>query len=121
MFYVPIQSIDDSPPVIGAFPTSPSKVRSYWFDSSQLGGAQTIVVDRKLTPIGATYLVGPITTQPLPDGGGTHIITMGVFLTPLSKGSHTISFVSRLDGAALLPALGINCFEGDVTYRVMVR
>jgi hypothetical protein len=85
-FYVPIQNVDDSPPVVGIFPTSSSTAASYWFDSSQLGESQFIVVDGKTTSIGATYLVGPITTQPLQDGGGTHIITIGVFLTPLNKG-----------------------------------
>jgi hypothetical protein len=121
VFYVPIANVDDSPPVAGIFPTSSTTAAGYWFDSSQLGGSQSIVVDGKTTSIGAKYLVGPITTQPLQDGGGTHIITIGVFLTPLNKGSHTVSISTRLDGAAILPALSINFLEGEFTYSVIVQ
>jgi len=121
MFYVPIAIADDSPTVIGTFPTSSSMAASYWFDSSQLGGSQSIVVDGNTTSIGASYLVGPITTQPLPDGGGTHIITIGVFLTPLSKGTHTVEVKARFDGALLLPFVGISFEEEDFTYTVTVQ
>ena len=121
MFYVPIVSVDDSPIVIGTFPTSSSMAASYWFDSSQLGGTDSIVVDGKTTSIGASYLVGPIMTAPLGDGGGTHIITIGVFLTPLSKGSHTVVIKARFDGALILPFLGINFLEEDFTYHVIVQ
>ena len=121
LFYVPIISLDDSPPVVGTFPTNSSRVACYWFDSSQAGGTDFIVVDGKTTSIGATYLVGPITTQPLGDGGGTHIITMGVFLTPLSKGSHTVLIKARFDGAAVLAAYSINFLEEEFTYNVIVQ
>ncbi len=121
MFYVPIASVDDSPIVIGTFPTSSSMATSYWFDSSQLGGTDSIVVDGKTTSIGASYLVGPIMTAPLGDGGGTHIITIGVFLTPLSKGTHTVVIRARFDGALILPFLSINFLEEDFTYSVIVQ
>jgi hypothetical protein len=128
MFYVPIANVDDSPPVAGTFPASSSTVASYWFDSSQLGGTDSIVVDGKTTSIGATYLVGPITTSPLQDGGGTHIITMGVFLTPLSKGSHTVSIRTLFNGAAIGPFLtalvglpGLNFLQGEFIYTVIVQ
>jgi hypothetical protein len=128
MFYVPIASADDSPPVAGTFPASSSTVASYWFDSFQLGGTDSIVVDGKTTSIGATYLVGPIKTSPLQDGGGTHIITMGVFLTPLSKGSHTVSIRTLFNGAAIGPFLtalvglpGLNFLEGEFIYTVIVQ
>jgi hypothetical protein len=121
MFYVPIVSVDDSPIVIGTFPTSSSMAASYWFDSSQLGGTDSIVVDGKTTSIGASYLVGPIMTAPLGDGGGTHIITIGVFLTPLNKGSHTVVINARFDGALISPFLGINFLEEEFTYHVIVQ
>jgi hypothetical protein len=119
VFYVPIQEVDDSPPVLGTFPTSASTAASYWFDSSQLGGSFFIMVDGHTTSLGDSYSVGPITTPPLQDGGGTHIITIGVFLTPLSPGSHSVSIKARVDGA-LIPATGFNFIEGDFTYTVKV-
>jgi hypothetical protein len=122
-FYVPIVSFDDSPPVLGTFPTSSSTVASYWFNSSQLGGTVfNIVVDGEATSIGATYLVGPITTL-LQDGPGPregHIITMGVFLTPLSKGSHTVKISARFEGALITSFFG-NFLETDFTYTVIVQ
>ena len=48
------------------------------------------------TPLPPSYLSGLI-TQPLPDGG-THIITLGVFLQPLSPGTHTVSINITLSG-----------------------
>jgi hypothetical protein len=68
-FYVPIINVDDSLPVIGSFPTSPSMVPGYWFGSSQVGGSQFIEVDGQTTSLGVSYVVGPITTLPLQDGG----------------------------------------------------
>jgi hypothetical protein len=100
---------------------SSTTAATYWFDSSQLGGSQSIVVDGKTTSIGATYLKGPITTQPLGDGGGTHYITIGVFLTPLNKGSHTVTISSRFDGAAFQASTGINFLAGELTYSVIVQ
>jgi hypothetical protein len=119
-FYVPILNADDSPPVLGTFPTSPSAAVSYFFDSTQLGASQFITVDGQTTSVGISYLVGPITTQPLQDGGGTHILTVGVFLTPLSPGTHTVSISGRFDGA-LIPSLGINFIEERFTYTVIVQ
>jgi hypothetical protein len=121
LFYVPIAIADDSPPVLGTFPMSPSEVPSYWFDSAQLGGSDSITVDGQKTSIGATYLVGPITTQPLQDGGGMHIITMGVFLTPFNKGAHTVSITTRFDGAFILQTYGINFIHGEFTFNVTVQ
>jgi hypothetical protein len=125
--YVPLAFADDSPPIIGTFPTSPSKVVNYWFESSQLGGSQSIVVDGQTTSVGMSYVVGPITTQPLPDGGGTHMVTVGVFLTPLTPGSHTVSIDARFDGAAvqalgaILSGMVLSFFEGRDTYTVNVQ
>jgi hypothetical protein len=121
VFYVPIQSADDSPPIVGNFPSDSSTVLNYWFDESQLGWKGFIKVDGKTTSIGAAYLVGPITTQPLQDGAGTHIITLGVFLGPLNRSSHTVSFRSQFDGAAIPPGFfGLNFFEAEFTYKVIV-
>jgi hypothetical protein len=96
-------------------------VPGYWFGPSQLGGSQFIEVDGQTTSLGVSYVVGPITTLPLQDGGGTHITTAGVFLTPLTKGRHTISIGARFDGKAIFSALGINFLEYKNTYTVIVQ
>jgi hypothetical protein len=126
MFYVPIESVDDSPLVVEPFPTSPSQAKRYWVDPSLVGATgtsrpqPTIVVDGKITLIPPDYLVGPITTVPLLDGGGTHIITLGVFLMPLTKGSHTVEVQGKFAGTQLVETFGM-FFEEDFTYTVIVE
>jgi probable HAF family extracellular repeat protein len=91
-FYVPLAFVDDSPPILGTFPTDPSATANYVFAPDQLGTSNLVLtVDSRATPIGAAYAAGPVQTPALPDGGGTHIITVGAFLTPLSPGRHTIT------------------------------
>jgi hypothetical protein len=58
-------------------------------------------------------------SQPLLDGGGTHIMTLGVFLTPLSKGTHTISYQATFAGAAVAPTYGVTFLKFVNTYMVM--
>ena len=75
-FYVHLLNSDDSPPIVGNFPTDASGAAVYFFGQSQLGVKNTeIIVDGKSTAVGAAYLAGPVTTPPLNDGGGTHIIS----------------------------------------------
>jgi len=116
MFYVPIGSVDDSPPVIGIFPQTQSEAVSYWSDPSQLGVAQTISIDGKAISIPTTYLVGPVTTPSLPDGGGTHIVTVGAFLTPLTKGNHVVVITANYYGELITPP-----FTAQFTYSVIVQ
>lgn len=114
LFYVPLIGMDDSPPVLGIFPTTARVAVDYFFKPDQLGGQNWVItVDGRSTAVGSEFLAGPITTQPLPDGGGTHAIYLAVFLTPLSVGDHTVSFSGQLEG---LPA----CFGEDFTYKVKV-
>jgi hypothetical protein len=120
-FYVPLLNADDSPPVAGKFPTKPSDAASYFFGSDQLGAKNTeIIVDGRSTPVGASYLVGPVQTPPLPDGGGKHIITLGVFLSPMSVGTHTVEIKGEFAGQAVQPAIGYNFLRADFTYTVHV-
>jgi hypothetical protein len=121
-FYVPILNADDSPPVLGKFPTSPSGAVSYFFNPDQLGADQSIFikVDGLTTSVGMSYLVGPINTPPLGDGGGTHTITVGVFLTPLSPGKHTVSISGKLSGE-LIQDLGVTFIAEEFTYTVTVQ
>jgi hypothetical protein len=122
MSFVPVFNVDDSPPVIGSFPTSNAQAKQYFLDPQQVGGKDfTVTVDGSTTSLGASYVAGPVTTPPLGDGGGTHMITLGVFLTPLPPGHHTISISGGVFGAALQPAVGISFLRESFTYTVNVR
>ncbi len=123
-FYVPMQSVDDSPPVVGTFPTTPQAATIYFFDPEQVGGhGFEVVVDGHSTSIGAPYLSGPVTTPPLPNTA-THTITLGVFLTPLPTGTHTVRIRGTLDGAAIgatyLVDFGFKALTFEFTYTVEV-
>jgi hypothetical protein len=120
-FYMPLFNVDDSPPIVGNFPTDARSAVSYVFDDAQLGLDDVqVTVDGQTTNIGPAFLVGPIQTPPLNDGGGTHIITLGVFLSPLSVGTHTVSFTGHYDGALVGPAIGFPTLAGAFTYTVRV-
>ena len=125
ILFVPLTSIDDSPPIVGKFPPYPpetGRAADYFLNRQQLGGHDwVIIVDKGIpTPVGSEFFVGPVLTPPLADGGGTHLLQFGVFLTPLSVGRHTIRFKGTLDGAALLLANNGNPFTEDITYTVEV-
>jgi hypothetical protein len=120
-FFVPIQNATDSPPVAGVFPTTNGQAKRYFFDSSQLGGRDyEIVVDGRSTSVGSAYVAGPVTTAPLPDGGGTHIITLGVFLSPLSPGTHTVTIRGGLFGDAIAATYPFAFLREEFTYTVEV-
>src|SRR3989442_1529890 len=64
-FYVPLAQADDSPPILGDFPTSSIQANGYFFGSSQLGGHDfKIIVDGTATRVGSDFLVGPVKTPP---------------------------------------------------------
>jgi hypothetical protein len=120
MFYVPLVSVDDSPPIPGTFPKDRDDAADYFLDPEQLGAKDwTIIVDGHSTPVGGEFFAGPANTPPLLDGGGTHMLILGVFLTPLTLGKHTIEFHGKLTGAAVIQAIGVP-FTEDVTYYVTV-
>lgn len=119
-FYVPLINIDDAPPVIGTFPTTAAAAQSYFFDASQLGGRDfQIDLDGHTTALGGSYLSGPVETPPLADGG-THVVTLGAFMAPMTPGTHTVTLTGGLFGAAIMPALGVCSFGIDYTYTVNV-
>jgi hypothetical protein len=121
-YFVPVQNIDDSPPVIGTFPTTHAGAVQYFFDPAQIGGHDfAITIDGHRAALGADHLAGPVATPPLPDGGGTHIITLGTFLAPMRPGTHTISLSGVISGAALQPAFGVCSVAIDFVYTVHVR
>jgi hypothetical protein len=120
-FYVPVAFIDDSPPILGTFPTGPSAVANYVFAQDQVGTKDLrVIVDGRVTPIGSAYAAGPVQTPPLLDGGGSHIITVGAFLTPLSPGTHTVAIAGEFSGALFQQATGLNFEQFHLTYTVTV-
>ena len=119
MLYVPLVLVDDSPPILGDFPLNAKGAEHYFTSPDQLGGKNwRITVDDDTTPVGAEYFAGPAvqTNPPLLDGGGTHLYILGVFLTPLGLGPHSITIDGELDGAAL----GGSPFTEHLAYTVMV-
>jgi hypothetical protein len=120
-FFVPMSNVDDSPPFPAPFPENREEAIPYFFGDAQYGASGwEISVDGVRTPIGSGYLAGPVTTPPLPDGGGTHMITLGVFLHPLSPGTHTVTISGGLFGDAELPTYGIAYLASEFTYTVIV-
>jgi hypothetical protein len=120
-FYAPIAYPDDSPPIIGAFPTSASEAAAYFFGRAQLGGHDCFIeIDGIRYALGPEYLSGPVTTDPLPDGGGTRYLTLAAFMQPLSRGEHTVSIGSSFNGDAVLAVFG-GPLTAVATYSVIVE
>jgi hypothetical protein len=121
MFYVPLLSIDDSPPILGNFPNSlddRAALEAYVFGPDQIGvDLLQIIVDGRVTDLGPAYVVG-VTTPPLSDGGGTHYITPAAILGPLSCGTHTVVIQYHVSGAAIGGPPGFG-FVG--TYMIVVK
>jgi hypothetical protein len=120
MFYVPLWNADDSPPVAGVFPTTPIQAKWYFFDPAQLGASFRILIDSNTTELGPQYVAGPVTTPPLLDGGGTHFVTIGAFLYPLSPGTHTVRIQGGLYGKLIEATYGIPSVSEDISYTVHV-
>jgi hypothetical protein len=120
-FFLPLFAVDDSPPVLGTFPVSRDAARGYFFGLQQYGGEDfIIIVDGHATPVGPEFLAGPVTTPPLFDGGGTHFIQLGAFLSPLSPGFHIINIQGGIAGSGVLPTYGLSCLDENFTYFVQV-
>ncbi len=120
-FYVPVQSVDDSAPVIGTFPGRDGAA-DYFFDPSQVGGEDyRVVVDGEATELGPEYLAGPIGVNRLYDGGGVNkIITLAAFVDALPVGTHSVHIEGQLAGEDFTAATGWAHWAGDFTYQVTV-
>jgi hypothetical protein len=112
-FFVPILNADD--PGLPDFPTTNAAAQTYLSSSKFLGGQFTIKVDDVVTSVPATYVGGPVTVAPLPDGG-TKVFTIGVFLHPLAPGQHTVTIAGLLNG----DLVGTPAYSFSVTYTVSV-
>ena len=117
MLYVPIFSVTEPAP--GDYPNVRNRqaVLNYVFGEEQLGAELLQVeVDGEITTLGPQYVVG-VEVEELPDSDATQYITGAVFLTPLTKGRHTVQVRELFTGAAL----GGEIFEFEITYTVIVR
>jgi hypothetical protein len=120
-FFVPVFFVDDSPPILGTFPTSAADLADYYFAEDQLGvDVAQIIVDGQVTDLGPDYVAGIVNAPGLPDGGGSHYTQLGAFLTPLSKGTHTVTIRIFADGDAWIP-FGGSFGPFEVTYTVIVK
>jgi hypothetical protein len=120
-FFVPVFSVNDIAPVIGVFPADKRQAPGYCFDSQQVGFRDLeVIVDGKSTSIGPEYVAGPSRPQTLLDGTMFRSIQIGVFLTPMSVGTHTVTIRGQAAGAALVPAYDTHCLQEDFTYVVRV-
>ena len=120
--HLPILHVNDSAPVIGTFPSAPGHAATrYFFGPTQVGAEPAIVtIDGDTTTLGAPYLAGPVQTPPLFDGGN-HIMTLGAFLKPLKRGTHTIHASGNVAGDAFSQAFGLSFLRFEFTYTVNVH
>lgn len=120
MFYMPLVYSDGNDAAAWPFPdvTNPQAVSSYYFDPQQLGAeTMEVTVDGQTTSLGPRYAAGAVTPG-LPSGAGTYTV-VAVFLGPLTKGTHTVSYRFLFSGDFLDPYGGE--FAGDATYTVIVH
>ena len=118
-FYLPIFNVNDAPPVLGVFPTSAADAPFYFFDQSQVGAQDfEIVVDGTSTPIGPSFLAGPV---PIAGFEGTNVITLGAFVHPLSAGNHTVEIHGGAFGDLIAATYGLSFLVEHITYTVVVQ
>jgi hypothetical protein len=128
MFHVPVFNADDSPPIVGVFPTTPTEAKHYVFDPAQLGARNMeIQIDSNTVNLGPDFVAGPVTTPPLLDPippdlpGGTHYLTIGGFLNPLTPGIHTIRIQGGYFGQGIKSTYGLDFLWENLTYSVEVK
>jgi len=121
-FFLPLWNVDDSPPIVGTWPQTQRDVVPYFFGPSQVGAKGfAITIDGAATPIGPPYLAGPVTSPvALLDGGGTQIMTLGAFLSPLPPGRHRVTITGGLYGAGIANTYSIGFLEEEIAYTVTV-
>jgi hypothetical protein len=119
-FFVPLWSVDDSPPVIPPFPVQPSMGGYYFFDPQGVGGRDfEVIVDGQSVKLGPAYVGGPITAPLL--NGGSHMVLLGAFLSLMSPGTHSVTIKGKVAGAGILQYYGMHCIGEDIQYLVRVE
>jgi hypothetical protein len=123
MLYVPVITSDNRDALYWPFPdvTDPAAVSAYYFDPAQLGAEfMRIVVDGQVRELGSAYAIGVEMPQPRPSEGVYNYTVVAAFLTPLSRGVHTVTIAARLSGAFILQAFG-GPYEFEISYTVTVE
>ena len=116
--FVPVFNVNDDPPVLGTFPTTAADAVPYFFGQSQYGGRDfEVVVDGSSTALGPAYLSGP---HPVAGAAGSHIITLGALVAPLSAGVHTVQIRGGIFGDLVDDTYGFAFIQEDFTYTVEV-
>jgi hypothetical protein len=80
-----------------------------------------IQIDGRTAELGPKYVAGPVRTQPLPDGGGTHFVTIDAFIGPLSPGVHTVRIQGGYFGEAFKATYGVDFLWKNFRYSVTVK
>ena len=120
MFYMPLVFSDGNDAALWPFPdvNDAQAVSNYYFDPQQLGAeTMEVTVDGQPTSLGPMYAAGA-DTPGLPSGADTYTV-VAVFLGPLAKGAHTVSYRFLLSGDFLDPFGGE--FAGEATYTIVVH
>jgi hypothetical protein len=123
MLYVPVITSDNRDALYWEFPdvTDPAAVSAYYFDPEQLGAEFIrIVVDGNVNELGPEYAIGVEMPQPRPSEGVSDYTVVAAFLTPLTKGVHTVVIAARLSGTFILNAFG-GVYEFEIPYTVVVQ
>lgn len=119
--FVPIAAIDNSPPIIGNFPSDQNQAQNYVVSQEQLGARFEITVDGMTTSIRPSYIAGPVSVEGGLLNGGSRFMQVGVFLTPLSPGEHTITCRAFYGGNAVTALTGGVPVSFEFTYQVTVQ
>jgi hypothetical protein len=98
MLYVPVTYSDDSDGLPFPDVNDPEAVADYWFSPDFMGAQSVaITVDGRVNELGRGYAVG--TPAPgLPTGGNNYTV-MAAFVSPMPKGTHTLTIAATFNGA----------------------
>jgi hypothetical protein len=78
-------------------------------------------IDGRTAALGRDYVAGPVRTRPLPDGGGTHFLTIGAFIGPRTPGVHTIRIQGGYFREASKATSGVDFLWENLRYSVTVK